>query len=66
MGSNLVLGVKNYPNSILLLNNRAISKAETLQKVIENSKVNTFKKVVEQSEYLFIGVKTIDLKDVLR
>lgn len=66
MGSSLVLAIKNYPNSILLLNNRAISKAETLQKEIENSKVNTFKEVVEQSEYLFIGVKTIDLKDVLR
>ena len=66
MGSSLALGIKDYPNSILLLNNRTISKAESLHKQIKNSTVNTFKEVIEQSEYLFIGVKPIDLKEVLK
>ena len=32
---------------------------------IKNSKVLSLKEVIEQSEYLFIGVKPIDLKEVL-
>ena len=32
MGTSLALAIKDYPNSILLLNNRTISKAENLQK----------------------------------
>ena len=66
MGSSLALAIKNYPNSILLLNNRTISKAETLHKQIKNSTVNDFDEVIKKSEYLFIGVKPIDLKDVLQ
>lgn len=66
MGSSLALSIQNYPNSVLLLNNRTISKAENLHKKIENSKVLSFKEVSEQSEYLFIGVKPIELKDVLK
>lgn len=66
MGSSLALSIQNYPNSFLLLNNRTISKAENLHKKIENSKVLSFKEVSEQSEYLFIGVKPIELKDVLK
>ena len=66
MGSSLALSIKNYPNSFLLLNNRTISKAENLHKNIENSQVLSFKEVTEQSEYLFIGVKPIELKDLLK
>ena len=65
MGASLALVIKDYPNSLLLLNNRTQSKAENLQKKIENSKVLSFKEVVEQSDVLFIGVKPIDFKEVL-
>ena len=66
MGTSLALAIKDYPNSIFLLNNRTISKAENLQKKIKNSKVLSFKEVAEQSEFLFIGVKPIDFKEVLK
>ena len=66
MGSSLALSIKDYPNSFLLLNNRTISKAESLHQKIKNSKVLSLKEVVEQSEYLFLGVKPIDLKEVLK
>ena len=65
MGSSLALSIKDYPNSFLLLNNKTISKTESLHQKIKNSKVFSLKEVIEQSEYLFIGVKPIDLKEVL-
>ena len=65
MGSALALSIKDFPNSFLLLNNRTKSKAENLHQKIKNSEVLSMKEVIEQSEYIFIGVKPIDLKEVL-
>lgn len=66
MGASLALAIKDYPNSLLLLNNRTIAKAENLHKKIKNSEVLSFKQVIEKSQFLFIGVKPIDLKEVLK
>ena len=65
MGASLALVIKDYPNSMLLLNNRTASKAEKLKGQIKNSVVLSFKEVAEQSDILFIGVKPIDFKEVL-
>jgi len=65
MGASLALAIKDFPNSFLLLNNRTKSKADDLHEKIKNSQVLSLKGVIEQSEYLFIGVKPIDLKEVL-
>lgn len=65
MGASLALAIKDFPNSFLLLNNRTKSKADNLHEKIKNSQVLPLKEVIEQSEYLFIGVKPIDLKEVL-
>ena len=66
MGASLALSIKDYPNSFLLLNNRTISKAEDLHNKIKNSEVVSAKQVIEQSDFLFIGVKPIELKEVLK
>lgn len=66
MASALALSIKDFPNSFLLLNNRTISKAENLSQKIKNSKVLSLKEVIEKSEYIFIGVNPIDLKEVLK
>lgn len=66
MGSSLALSIKDYPNSKLFLNNRTLSKAENLHQKINNSEILSIKEVIQQSTYIFIGVKPIDFKEVLK
>ena len=49
MGASLALAIKDFPNSFLLF----------LHEKIKNSKVLSLKEVIEQSEYLFIGVNQL-------
>ena len=65
MGGSLALSIKDYPNSFLLLNNRTISKAEKLHKEIKNSEVLPLKELIEKSQFIFVGVKPIDFKEIL-
>ena len=66
MGSCLALSIKDYAKSFLLLNNRTLSKAEDLHQKINNSEILPIKEVIKESEYIFIGVKPIDFKEVLK
>ncbi|MCR4879562.1 MAG: pyrroline-5-carboxylate reductase [Bacilli bacterium] len=65
MGASLALAIKDNSSFFLYLNNRNIAKAITLSEKINNSKTVSIEEIVKDCPYIFIGVKPIDIKDVL-
>lgn len=66
MGSSLALAIKDYPNSYLYLNDLIEEKALAINKKIINSKVASIETIINECEYIFIGVKPSDADEVLK
>ena len=66
MGSSLALAIKDYQGSYLLLNDAINDKAIELNKKITNSRVASFDEILNECEYIFIGVKPIDADEVFK
>jgi len=66
MGGSLALILGKDGTNEILLCNRSKAKAEALQKKIgSNAKIENIEGVVQKSDVLFIGVKPVDLDDLL-
>ena len=66
MASSIAIALSQNKNYELLLNNRTPEKAIALkEKIGAQAEVYDIKQIVEECDYLFIGVKPIDLKDLL-
>lgn len=66
MGSSLALAIKDVPSSFLCLNDALIEKANKLNKEINNSKVSSLEEIINECDYVFLGVKPSDADDVLK
>lgn len=67
MGGSIALALGKGGAHRLLLHNRTEEKAARLQEAIgENAKVASFDEVASRADVLFLGVKPVDLDDVLK
>lgn len=66
MGSSLAMAIKDYQNAFLYFNDALNEKAVSLNKKTTNSKVASFDEILNECDFVFIGVKPIDADEVYK